>query len=259
MAKILSRGFAFVVLILSSFYAGVSVFFREAEATDYLFSTGVEHSLTATVNSGDAMNIYLERGHSYNCEASPQSVSSNIILSTNVRDSLNLTGESFTARRTSQMSPVLSFSVGFANGSRLSLIPPTSKLWNISFTTTFVGGESVVMICRDTTLEGGFNTFINNFNFLELTNLTTDAISGTITAVNFNGAVVINAQPFSVGAGLRFDVDIHTPAGPNRYGTVTVVHDGPTAGLSGTISQYAGTVSSFELRATIPLKTLGQQ
>lgn len=109
--------------------------------------------------------------------------------------------------------------------------------------------------CVETTLYGGFNTNVNDFNFLELINITNTAISGNITATNTDGTVVINNQAFTVQPNRRSDIDIHTPAGPLKYGLIKVTHNAPLGGLQALVSQYDGNISNFVLTASIPMNT----
>lgn len=98
--------------------------------------------------------------------------------------------------------------------------------------------------CDETTLYGGFNTSVTDYNFLEIsstqntTSDDTEAISGTITAKNVvTNTTVLDNKSFSVSPEARVDVDIHQPAGQG-FGTVRICHDGPPGGISATLVQY---------------------
>ncbi len=112
----------------------------------------------------------------------------------------------------------------------------------------------IEMKCVETSLYGGFNTSVNNFNFLEITNTSNSSISGFIYATSFDGSSVINAQPFTIASNNRLDIDIHTPAGANKFGTIKVVHDGPFGSILATTSYYKGTTVDFTLTGTVPAR-----
>lgn len=109
--------------------------------------------------------------------------------------------------------------------------------------------------CFETTLYGGYNTNVSNFNFLEIINTTNTTLSGAVTATNFDGTVVINKQAFSVSPNNRVDVDLHTPAGSGKYGSVRVTHNGPLGALQAHVSQYAGSAANFTLTGVVPLRS----
>ncbi len=101
--------------------------------------------------------------------------------------------------------------------------------------------------CTETTLYGGFNTSVTDFNFLEINNTLnaessgTQSVTGTITAINVvpsTDTTVIDEQEFSVSAGSRTDVDIHAAAGTGAFGPVRVCHDGPPGAIKAVMSQY---------------------
>ena len=199
-----------------------------------------------------AFTLPLEAHRSYTCTAYGSGTGSNLDFTQDVTPP---SGDPITARFTGLITPAVSSEESVIGDNR------------ISFTTT-LDGSHVVLInnndgddetgrldCVETTLYGGYNTNVNDFNFLELTNTTNATITGTVTAVNFDGTTVIDNQAFSVDASRRIDIDLHTAAGADKFGLVRVTHDGPAGALQGYVSQYSGTVSSFQLNASIPLKT----
>ena len=109
--------------------------------------------------------------------------------------------------------------------------------------------------CDETTLYGGYNTNVNDFNFLEILNITNTTLNAAITATNSDGTVVIAQQVVTVQPNRRADIDLHTPAGANKFGLLEVIHNGPKGGLQASVSQYDGTVSNFVLTSSLPLKT----
>jgi hypothetical protein len=95
----------------------------------------------------------------------------------------------------------------------------------------------VRFFCDDTTLFGGFNTMVTDFNFLELTN--------TLSSLDLNVTLrlmPVKGEPFErtvlVKKGLRFDMDIHSLVGPGTYGSMQLMHDGPKGGLKAELVQY---------------------
>ena len=230
-------------------------FVSRASAIDYLSS--VNHPLSvsglvATVQSGDRFLVDLTGARSYSCQGIPSASDSTFALGLTV-SSITTPSTQVTARATGTLNPPITEGTGAAGQSRLSLTPTATGRYAFDTTAAKTGGEPIQFACVETTLIGGFNTFINNFNFLELTNLTASTVTGTVTAIDFAGNTVINAQAFSVAANRRADIDLHTTIGPEKFGTVIVTHNAPFGGLQGYVSQYRGTAASFDLRATVPL------
>lgn len=111
--------------------------------------------------------------------------------------------------------------------------------------------------CDETTLYGGFNTSVTDFNFLELTNTLTghaviNAVTVEITVTNaITKQAIINKQSMQIAPGDRADIDLHTPAGHSVFGTVVVSHDGPPGSLKGVVSQYV--ITSTNPLAFVPV------
>lgn len=105
-------------------------------------------------------------------------------------------------------------------------------------------GVGVVIRLLESTLSGGFNTSVTNFNFLELTNnLIADThdngvISGKVIVKNVITDQTIFTQNFTINPSDRIDINIHDQVGPGVFGTVTVLHNGPAGSLKGVVSQY---------------------
>lgn len=155
------------------------------------------------------------------------------------------------------------------NEQRLCFAVPDGSVTSARFAVTYTP-QSVPALtevsCEETTLYGGFNTSVTDFNFLEVTNtLDRQAISGNITA----RVVAVNTLPEpdvsvldttgTVNAATRKDFDIHTPAGSGKFGTVKVSHNGALGALKAVVSQYNVTATSptldFEPVATDVLRT----
>jgi hypothetical protein len=112
-----------------------------------------------------------------------------------------------------------------------------------SGTSTITDGNLTVS-CKETTLLGGFNTSVTDFNFIELTNSLQSnedddgVITGTLIAQNaITDTEIINTS-FSVNPKDRVDFDVHSAAGTGAFGTVFVCHDGPPNSLKAVTSQY---------------------
>ncbi len=206
-----------------------------------------------TVNAADIFVIDFEADKSYSCEAIPTDIDSNFDFDTTLDGTTGTTPPTISARSTGNMTPAITGESGDAGNNRLSFITATADRYQITVTNAKVGGEVVRVRCLETTLYGGYNTNVNDFNFLELTNTSDDSISGTITATNFDGEVVIDEDDFTVAANSRSDIDIHTAAGTDKFGIIKVVHNGPFGSLQGVVSQYSGSVSDFDLSTSTPL------
>jgi hypothetical protein len=103
---------------------------------------------------------------------------------------------------------------------------------------TGVGGSAsnVRVLCEETTLFGGYNLSVTDFNFLELTNTTDQSISGKIRGTNSltNGAFTYD---FTVGGAARRDISIHELVS-GGFGPVMITHDGAPGSLRAITSQY---------------------
>lgn len=224
-------------------------------------------SASGGAGTARAFTSYLESGHSYECALYGNNTSSDGTDPRARFDIGNITDGSSNTVIVSERGNASPIVNGFSDGSvrnlsRVTVSPTSTGLYTFPFLvdvnamgawTSGTGSFSMWINCNDTTLFGGFNTFASNFNFLELTNISNTTITGKIKAVDFNGNVVIADQPFSIGAGLRRDFDLHTTIGPQKYGTVIVTHDASAGSLLGYVSQYTGTAASFELRVSLPL------
>ena len=99
--------------------------------------------------------------------------------------------------------------------------------------------------CLETTLFGGFNTSVTDFNFLEISNTlnratdSTETINVRIDATNaVTNAVVFNGATVQVAAGERRDIDIHSVSGSGAFGPIRLSHDGPPGSIKAVVSQY---------------------
>ena len=124
-----------------------------------------------------------------------------------------------------------------------------------------IGGDyRAELSCRETTLFGGFNTSVNDFNFLEITNTSQDSIP--VSAFFFDsldgGALAGSYADITPPANTRVDLNVHELVGPGVFGKVIVIHGGPPGSIRADMSQYRLVSSNpfkFELVTTTPFKT----
>lgn len=105
-------------------------------------------------------------------------------------------------------------------------------------------GIGVLIQLNDTTLLGGYNTNVTDFNFLELTNTListshdTGITSGKFTLRSSITNQIVATRNFTVNPQDRIDISIHDIVGKGSFGAVTLVHNGPPGSLKGIVSQY---------------------
>ncbi len=232
--------------------AGIS----PAHAIDRFLSVGQGN--TFLVSPADTFTINLQANHSYACDAIPESATTEFDWLTTVSGTTGGSPEMITARAAGDITPPITGDTGSNDDNRLTFTPTTADRFRLTVDDALGASESVRVRCLDTTLYSGFNTNVNDFNFLELTNTTNATVSGKVYAITADGTTAINGSSFSVSASRRLDVDLHTPAGANKYGLVIVTHDGPLGALTGGVSQYSGSVSNFELTGFVPLAATEQ-
>ena len=116
--------------------------------------------------------------------------------------------------------------------------------------------------CSETTLFGGFNTSVTDYNFLELTNTSGTAI--TVNVIGWNSITgsttpVVNLSAL-VPANRRLDIDIHSLVGSGVYGSLLVKHDGAPGSLRAVLNQYniTSTNGDFAPVNTLEFKTRKQ-
>ena len=107
-----------------------------------------------------------------------------------------------------------------------------------------VSSDNVSMGCTDTTLYGGFNTSVTDFNFIEITNTLTSGITTgdtgdvvvTVKAFGTAGTELLSTS-FTLAAGRRRDVNVHESA-PRDFGPVIITHNGPPGAIRAVNAQY---------------------
>jgi len=154
-----------------------------------------------------------------------------------------------------RFSPALGQTIGY-DSARQTITPGVTGVYNFHVVKNSPGNFSVNIRfkCYETTLYGGYNTVVNPFNFLELTNTTNNPLRAKIRLYDRDG-LEIGSGYFQIDTGRRFDFDVHTATGPTSYGMVSVTYDGTYGGLTGNLSQYN---SDLELQATTPLNARSQ-
>ena len=210
-----------------------------------------------SVSDSSTVIGYFEANSSYCCEFYAMDNLQYIKeMSTSVTAN-SLDAETVTAIDRTRTTPVMSaayLTIGPAplNANRLCFTATGSGGHLFTFTDVSADPIDVRYECNETSLYGGFNTNANPFNFLEITNTANNSISGKIYAQTFDGTLVINGQDFTVNAGQRIDVDVHSAAGANVFGTIKITHDGPLGSIIANTSYYQ---ADLTLRGTIPAVT----
>ena len=133
--------------------------------------------------------------------------------------------------------------------------------FGISATGTLNG---VYLKCTDTTLYGGFNTVVTDFNFIEITNTLTPNTAGddgtvqvVVKAFKQSGEEILNTtlDP-PLAAGQRRDIDIHSVAASD-FGPVVITHNGPPGAIRAVNAQYRIVTSvplDFEPVLVVPFR-----
>lgn len=257
--------FLFSLLLLPSF----------AGAVDYELVAGQEIEVASVVGGTDTLDIIVSANRCYCCEAKSF---------TNSTAGVGFTGGSVVGDGSPTLNnkpraatePLVNFSNSADPNNEARVCfnvsndsDPTARhrvSYGIRAGSTGTSTRNNVKIkCEETTLAGGFNTSVTDYNFLEITNtLTANAedagsISGFITAKNaINDSTVINKQTFTVGAQDRVDVDVHSAAGAGAFGPVFICHDGPPNSVRAVTSFYnITTAPDFEPVAQVDFKTVG--
>ena len=222
-----------IALLPSLSFAGGSI-------TPNLTTTGD----TQSASTGNVKPVQIDAGQSYCCDFVTTTSGATIA---SVSTTIDATTD-FVGTDRSDATP------SHSHGKRICFLSTLSESVFFTLGTLTPSPTNVEAQCNETSLFGGYNTNANPFNFLELSNLTNVTITGKIYATNFDGTVVVNGTAFSVAAGRRTDVDLHTAAGANKYGLLKIIHDGPLGGIQANVSFYSGTPADLTLRATIPAK-----
>jgi hypothetical protein len=142
---------------------------------------------------------------------------------------------------------------------------PNNGFNNSFITLGITSGASLIpnanVRCSETTLYGGFNTVVTDFNFIEVTNTLIDTekdevIRFRITARGTIAGVTILDQIIDINPSQRIDIDVHSTAG-NDFGPVVITHNGPPGSLRAVNAQYRIITASplnFEPVLSVPFR-----
>ncbi len=219
-----------------------------------------EGRINVPAGSSFAEQVFFEANRSYECTLLSESDADTLTIEIRANDLSVLDGNANALEYIGDVTPVVSSGVtGAANkDNRVTITPAATGSYQIlSTNNSFTTALRARRRCIETTVYGGYNTNANPYNFLELTNITGFPITGRVRGFNYDGTPTLNTT-FTIAANTRFDIDVHTAAGANKYGALIVTHNAPYGGLKGFVSQYSGPVTALELRATVPLKPRDQ-
>ncbi len=206
---------------------------------------------TKIFNTGDVINVNFDLNRSYACSLVGSESDSLLGIDSSV---LNPSGLVVAGKAIGAQTPPITTGSLDPNQSdnRISIFATIGGVWKFTVSSAKAGGESGAFTCRETSLYGNWNTFLNPFNFLEITNLSYDPIEVIVIIRNFDGTTFTTSE--TVPADRRVDIDVHSLVGPNRYGSIKLKHDGPVGALSAFISQYNVDLSGATvLRSSISL------
>ena len=206
---------------------------QSAFAVDFPLTIGVGQELTLTTS--DRILVDLGANRSYTCEAVPTTATTDFDFDTTVTqvDDDDDDDDSVTGRAGGTIVPGIGGELGGRDDNRIIVTPTDSGRYAFSVASVAGASEMVNVRCFATTVFGGFNTFVNDFNFLELQNIGNAPITAKVTAVTFSGDTVIDNQTVSIPAGRRVDVSIHDAAGSDVFGSLIVTHNGPVGNATG--------------------------
>lgn len=121
-----------------------------------------------------------------------------------------------------------------------------ASVGSLSTATVHFGGQNgtdtadnVSVRCDETSLYGGYNTSAGEINYLEISNTTEASVKIRVIATNefASGATALD-QSFTLLANRRFDLAIHDAVPAGAFGSVRVLHDGPSGAISAAVSEY---------------------
>ncbi|MCB0344292.1 MAG: hypothetical protein KDD66_04210 [Bdellovibrionales bacterium] len=211
-----------------------------ATAADYLASIGDTVSVSGgvvMVEAGDGFLLDTHHDRSYSCEGVPSDSQSEFGFNTELVGTID-NSNTITAVPNADMAPHVTGPLGGGGTARLSFVAVNPDRYRLSVATARTGGEDVAVRCFETTLFGGFNTYLNQYNYLELVNYSDRPISGAFVLTD-NDHKERARLPFSVPGGSRVDFDLHGRVGRDLYGLVKVIHNGPVRALGGSVAFYS--------------------
>jgi hypothetical protein len=129
-----------------------------------------------------------------------------------------------------------------AGQSRVCFITPDiGPLWVAVFALPIAAPQGVSTnvraSCEETTLFGGYNTNVSEFNFLEVTNTGTFA-TDIVAIIRDMAGAELDRLVWIHPAGVRIDIDIHSRVGAGNYGSIIIDSAGPRGSIKAVLSEY---------------------
>ena len=234
--KVLRLATAFASLIALS-----SVLFaRSALAVDFALAVGQTHE-NLSISPGDRIRLQTYDDRSYCCSTNSSATDQGVGFSSVT----NLTA----AGLASVQSGLISQNGFIDRGGRTchfqdDVVGQLILFYNFTNFTPTPPSSSIR--CVETTLVGGFNTSVTDFNFLEMSIQALDTflpdLKGKViitTVVNPQTVEIPFTFDFSGGPEPRLDISIHDAIGNvNDFGQITIIHNGPADMVSAKLTQY---------------------
>jgi hypothetical protein len=235
-----------------NFLVGVSLIFffnstAHAGGESYDLKENKPLSGLSLMGQSDTFSFFAQDFKSYCCE-----IWSNISDSSGVRFDTITSSEptAFTSAARGYATPILTRSATNGQQSRQcfyhtatadgrALVDTTIKISIGAGTGSITDGN---VRCVETSLYGGFNTVVTDFNFIEISNtLGADVndngdVNVVVKGFGISGSEVLTSS-FTLAAGKRQDVDVHSSA-PSDFGPVVIYHDGPPGAIRAVNAQY---------------------
>ena len=121
------------------------------------------------------------------------------------------------------------------NQRRIALVPSATGQHTFGMQFDANLGATGTVECYETTLTGGFNSFFAAVPIVELRNKGNQAVTVSVTATDFNGAIV-DTETISVPAGSRADAILTVPS--QRYGKILATYLAPRDSIEGIVAEY---------------------
>ena len=201
-----------------------------------------------TVNAGDTIRVLMDLNRSYECTLMGSEDGTELGFSQSV---VNPNGNPLSGvlrGDTTQQVAVDPLSDTNSDDNRISIFATVGGYYTFTIASAKAGGEVARVVCAETSIYGSFNTSVNEYNFLELTNISNSDINVIWIARDHTGFV--NSRELLIPSDRRVDVDLHSAVGQGLYGSVKLKHNGPLGAIKGSISQYDLVQGSVHHRST---------
>ncbi len=201
-------------------------------------------TLIQTPTTGDIINTVTALDRSYCCTIG---LGSDVDYGAYFSEVRNVFGAPVAWSISGLMEPKIPYVWGHSNPGRARACFMTTQSTDTSgfdlimaFDAPPPGGANIPVQCDETTLFGGFNTSVTDFNFLEITNTTDSDQIVEIIAINSvsGNSRVIDGLVSTVRANTRSDIDIHSRVGTGAFGPMIIKSYGPAGSLRAVLSQY---------------------